>query len=469
MSGDSPLIALFDVGKSNAKLSIVDPCAGVELWSARRANGTVTTGAIRELDIVAIEQWLLASLREAPARQRIARIVPVAHGAAAVLLDAEGRVLAAPDYEDPRFDEVAHEYAASRDVYASTFSPHLPAGLNLGRQLHFLERRHPASWRRAAHLLPYPQYWAWRLCGVMASEVTSLGTHTDLWCPRQQEYSALAIARGWSLLLPPLRNAAEKLGCVSDAVVAATGLDARCEVSCGVHDSNASYLRFLIGRDQQAFNVVSSGTWTVVMCNGGDLDRLREDRDMLANVNVFGAPVPTARYMGGREYQAIAAGGDAAAAVELSHELTVQQAMEPLRRVIADGAMALPAFASAGPFSGRAGRLVRAQRLDGPGRAALATLYSALMTTLLIESLGVRGDTFIDGPLAGNPLFPGVLSTLLGSSVRMHSGGADTRVAAHLARLPVSAEENLQTAAPLRVSGLAEYRAAWCNELENST
>jgi hypothetical protein len=52
-------------------------------------------------------------------------------------------------------------------------------------------------------------------------------------------------------------------------------------------------------REREAFTVVSSGTWTIVMANRGDLRRLRERRDMLANVNVFGAPIATARYMGG--------------------------------------------------------------------------------------------------------------------------------------------------------------------------
>ena len=36
MSG--ALIAVFDVGKTNAKIAFVDPATGQEIWSARRAN-----------------------------------------------------------------------------------------------------------------------------------------------------------------------------------------------------------------------------------------------------------------------------------------------------------------------------------------------------------------------------------------------------------------------------------------------
>ncbi len=46
---------------------------------------------------------------------------------------------------------------------------------------------------------------------------------------------------------------------------------------------------------------------------------------MLANVNAFGAPVATARYMGGREYEAIAQSAD---------EPTVDAVIEVLSRGI---------------------------------------------------------------------------------------------------------------------------------------
>jgi sugar (pentulose or hexulose) kinase len=237
-------------------------------------------------------------------------------------------------------------------------------------------------------------------------------------------------------------------------LAAATDLDAECEVACGIHDSNASYLRFLMDREREAFTVVSSGTWTIVMANRGDLRRLREDRDMLANVNAFGAPVATARYMGGREYEAIARGGD-------------EPDVDALIEVLALGSMALPSFASAGPYSGRNGRLDQANGLDGPQRASLATLYSALMTALLIESLGSAGEIFVDGPLARNPLFARLLAACVPvGTVRSYAEGGGTRVAAHLARMRAPAADTPQTVAPLRVTGLLEYQANWRHRLE---
>lgn len=453
-AGAATLIAVFDVGKTNAKISLVDPALGREVWSARRPNAVIETPHGRQLDVLAIEAWLLESLRQAPQRERVGVIVPIAHGAAAVLVDHAGEVLAAPDYEEPCFDEVAEEYAPLRDPYSLTFSPNLPQGLNLGRQLYWLQSRRADLFQRAAHILLYPQYWAWRLCGVLSAEVTSLGTHTDLWRPHEQAYSQLARKQGWARMMPPQRSANDRLGRIRPAIAAATGLDTVCEVACGIHDSNASYLRFLMDREREAFTVVSSGTWTIVMANRGDLRRLREERDMLANVNAFGAPVATARYMGGREYEAIARGGD-------------EPTVDALTQVLTLGSMALPSFASAGPYSQRKGRLDDANGLDGTQRASLATLYSALMTSLLIESLGSAGEIFVDGPLAKNPLFPRLLAACVPvGTVRVYPEGGGTRVAAHLARMRAPAADVPLTVIPLRVDGLLEYQANWRHRLE---
>ena len=450
----NPLIAVFDVGKTNAKLSLVDPALAREVWSVRRPNNVVQGAGGRELDVWAIEAWLMESLKTAPDRERISVIVPIAHGAAAVLVDHAGEVLAAPDYEDSCFDEVGDEYAPLRDPYSLTFSPNLPQGLNLGRQLFYLQSRRADLFARAAHVLLYPQFWAWRLSGVMAAEVTSLGTHTDLWRPHEQAYSSLARKQGWARMMPPQRSANDRLGRVSAAVAAATGLDPACEVACGIHDSNASYLRFLMDREREAFTVVSSGTWTIVMANRGDLRRLREDRDMLANVNAFGSPVATARYMGGREYESIAQGG-------------AEPTMDAVIEVLTLGAVALPSFASAGPYSGRTGRIEGADGMSSVQRAALASLYSALMTSLLIESLGSAGEIFVDGPLARNPLFSRLLAACVPvGTVRTHAEGGGTRVATHLAGMRAPAADAPLTVLPLRLPGLLDYQANWRHRLE---
>jgi sugar (pentulose or hexulose) kinase len=449
-----PLVALIDIGKTNAKLSVVDPHSGAEIRGSRRANAIVEGPFGRELDVNAIEQWLLDALRDAPHKERIRCIVPVAHGAAVVLLDRNHEIVAAPDYEDSCFEGVNDSYRKQRDSYASTYSPDLPLGLNLGRQLFYLQHTRPEAFGRVAHALLYPQFWAWRLSGVMASEVTSLGCHSDLWLPKEMDFSKFATTQGWRDLFPPRKFANDLLGRITPEIAAATGLDPSCQVACGIHDSNASYLKFLIARDRdQPFTVVSSGTWTVVMANRADLTGLREDRDMLANTDAFGAPVATARFMGGREYEAIA-GADA------------RPNLPAMMNVIARRSMALPSFASGGPFAGREGKILAAEGLSGSERASVATLYVTLMTELLIEMLGAGGDVLVDGPLATNPFFGSLLSECLSRPVYLSSGeSGNTRAACFLGGFADSPAAPATAAPPIAMKELSAYRELWRREV----
>jgi L-fuculokinase len=459
------LVAVIDIGKTNAKLSLVDLQSGETTWSLQRRCTTIQQSGIRALDVIGIEYLVFAGLAEAPGKERIRAIVPVAHGAAAVLLSASGEVLIAPDYEDPAFETVGETYRRLRDPFELTFSPFLPLGLNLGRQIYYLRQTHPDLFHSCAAILLYPQFWAWRLSNVMATEITSLGCHSDLWRPLEADFSTLAKSQGWDRLLPQRRGAMDVLGTISPAVARITGLDPTCSVLCGIHDSNASYLCYRASRPDERFAVVSSGTWTVIMAHGADLGLLRENRDMLANIDAFGSPVATARFMGGREYEAIAGG------TPDSRRPTLESLQDVLKR----RAVALPSFASSGDlFSGGRARLVNADQLDDPGRGALATLYCALQTDLLLDLLGAPSPVIIDGPFAENPLYGRVLATFRAADLK---GGApvfagDNRAGpSECARLLLGHQTStrLPEMPPLESPELVAHRAAWRAEVGQAT
>jgi L-fuculokinase len=397
------LIGILDVGKTHTKFIVADADSGRVVAQHERASRCIEGPVIRALDVVGIERWLRETLSAFPDKAAVEALVPVAHGAAVVLLDSEEQVHFAPDYEDPAFELVGETYRTQRDPFSETFSPFLPLGLNLGRQLFFLESRDARQFNGIQSCLLYPQYWAWRLCGEKASEVTSLGCHTDLWRPREANPSMLADRRGWSRMLPALRAASDTLGRVSAELVQATGLDPSCRVHCGIHDSNASYLSHRIGRAAaEAFSVVSSGTWIIVMAHGSDLSRLRESDDMLANVDALGDAVPTARFMGGRDYEAILGPSDA----------PVAPTREALASILRRRAFALPPASATSERSGFAGRLIRTEGLKVEERAALATAYLALRTDRRLSDLGATGDILVDGPLSANGLYIELLANL---------------------------------------------------------
>jgi L-fuculokinase len=460
------LIAVLDIGKSNSRLFLVEPGRGV-VFSAERPSETVAYRApqdasapSRTLDIAGIEAWLLHQLAELGARHRISAILPVAHGAAMVLIDGTGQALLAPDYEDTYFDQLTEEYATLRDPFEVSFSPLLPAGLNLGKQIFVLQRLAPTLFAQARLILTYPQYWALRLSGVAASEVTSLGSHTDLWRPAEARFSHLAVAQGWTDLFPPIRPAQAVLGTIRPEIAQATGLEPGCNVLCGIHDSNASYLAHRITRPvAEKFAVISSGTWCVIFAHGAALECLHETEDMLANVDALGMPVPTARFMGGREFAAIA-GPEGAKAIP---------GLDDLNAVLACGAMALPHFAPGGPFGGALGRFVAIDGLTPAARSALATLYCALLADVILDRLGATGTVLIDGPLASNPLFAPILQSLRPHSAIVPSGAKNgVAVAAlWLADQTVPPPPEGRNVAPVSVDAAAlnAYRERWLTAL----
>jgi sugar (pentulose or hexulose) kinase len=405
---------VLDIGKSNAKLVLID-AAGEVLARRVQANAPADGPGYTALGVPRLQAWLLDSVAGLPERERaqIGRISISTHGAAFCAIDGEGLVLPPIDYEWDGYGDHRAAFAQAIDPFAHTGSPTLPAGLNAGLQLFWLQRTQPAAWARIRHWLPYPQFWAWWLSGVAASEVSSLGCHTQLWAPWAGRFSDWAERSGIAALFPPLRRAGDTLGLLRPALAARWGLPPECEVLCGVHDSNACLVRHL-GLDAEAA-VVSTGTWCIVMAPGASPGGLVAARDQLVNVAVDGRPVPTGRFMGGREFAHLCAGADPALATEAA-----------LQTVLDQGWTVLPAFAeTGGPFLGQTGQILRDGRPIAHGpmavpealRPALAALYCAEVSAWLVRWLaaGARDEApvVLEGPLADNAAYRTAMATLL--------------------------------------------------------
>jgi sugar (pentulose or hexulose) kinase len=391
-------VCVLDIGKSNVKLVLLD-AAGRTLASRGRANVVRAGPPYPHFDAAGIERWIVATLAELPGRDAIEAIVPVAHGCGAALVAGDMLALPMLDYEYAGPDETAAAYDAAADGFALDATPPLPLGLLLGRQFFWQSRRFPAAFARTTDILPNAQFWAWRLSGEKASEITTIGCHGGLWRPAGRRWSALAEREGWAARFPPMRNAWDSLGPPRPDVLAATGIDPQCRVLCGAHDSNVSFLAHRATR-APPFTVISTGTWTIVMAAGADLSRLDAARDMLANVDVFGDPVPTARFMGGREFAAVAGDGGGATFADAA-------------RVMARGTLVRPAFVTeSGPFAGSPGSILGPPPATPGERAALAGLYVALVVDVMLDLLGAQPPYVVEGPSAADPVFLAALASL---------------------------------------------------------
>ena len=439
-------IAVIDIGKTNAKVLVADTETGAEEVLARTPNTVRPDGIYTHHDAAMLWDFLLKGLALA---RDVSAISVTTHGASAALVDGSGN-LALPilDYEHPGPDSLGPDYDALRPPFAETGSPRLPLGLNLGAQLYWQSRAFPADFARVRHILTLPQYWSFLLSGVAASEYTSLGCHTDLWNPVEGRFSSLVGKLGWEALFPKVAGPGHILGPILPEVARATGLPEGLPVLSGIHDSNASLVPWLGGSAPRG--VISTGTWMIVMALRGRRVALDARRDLLINVNARGEPVPTARFMGGREIEELT-GGQIAPAQE-----------SDIAAVLNGRLMALPSrHPTTGPFPGLRFSWTPEPPATPGLTAVAASFYAALMGAECLGLIGAEGEIVIEGPFGANLAFLRMLATATGRPVIAAGDGAGTSLGAALLAAPGGARALPQPVLPQTDPRWASYATAW--------
>lgn len=443
-------IAVIDIGKTNAKVVLIDAETEAQLAARSRPNSVLPDAPYPHADVDGLWEFILDALGALHREHGVDGISITTHGATAALMAGDELALPVLDYEHDGPETSDEAYARARPGFAETLSPRLPNGLNLGAQIFWQSRAFPEDFGRVTAILTYPQYWAWRLSGMHASEVTSLGCHTDLWVPDKGDFSTMVDAQGWRAFFPPIKPAASVLGPILHTIADLTGLPADTPVTVGIHDSNASLVPHL-GRDEAPFTILSTGTWAIAMTVGGDTSQLDQMRDSLANVDAFGRPVPTARFMGGREFDAIVG-------------TIVEPSEADVDAVISGDIQALPTFAPGmGPFAQQRGRWTTdAASLSDGERTAAASLYLALVARECLELCGLGRSITIEGPLARNQVFATALAALTGVTVHASGDGTGTSLGASLlfGGKPAHGSHDVQVS-PLNHPGFADYARRW--------
>ena len=85
-------IAVIDIGKTNAKLALVDLAARAEIAVTTRPNRVIPGPPWPHFDTEGHWQFILDGLRDLHARHGVDAISVTTHGASGVLLDAKGGI-----------------------------------------------------------------------------------------------------------------------------------------------------------------------------------------------------------------------------------------------------------------------------------------------------------------------------------------------------------------------------------------
>ena len=294
----TPVIAIFDTGKTNKKLFLFDEHYKI-VWeqAASFSETTDETGDPCE-DLIKLIDWVRRSFQELlrlPGFD-IRAVNFSAYGASFVHIGAEG-VPIAPlyNYLKPYPEELKKKfydnYGGEVTFSMLTASPVL-GSLNSGMQLYRIKEEQPELFGKIRYSLHLPQYLSFLLTGKAYSDITSIGCHTNLWNFSQDHYHEWVYREGITEKLAPVLP--------SFSVVPVDGLP----VGIGLHDSSAAMIPYLESF-HEPFVLISTGTWCISMnpFNKSPLTVAELQKDCLCYISYQGRPVKASRLFAGYEHE----------------------------------------------------------------------------------------------------------------------------------------------------------------------
>lgn len=415
--------AVVDFGKTNKKVLLYDQ--DLKVCAVRKKTFVeVERDGYRCDDLDGAMQFVFEALKTlAQEFSPIRAIAFTTYGATFLCLDADGE-LAFPsvsyDMTPPPGlrDRFYREFGSAKALQAETMTPPLPLLINPGFGLYFLKHHDPERFSRVARILFLPQYLGYVLTGRMALDPTYAGCHTYLWDFGKNGPSRVAEGMGVAGMLgESLQHPWEVQGMLKPDLAAALGLPGDCRVTCGIHDSNASLLPYILKESADDFVLNSTGTWCVAMSPGGAFPLADSElgKEVFFNLSAFGKPVKTTIFRGGAEF---AFWCDK---LGQGHEHDDQFARDAMARVMQEGAFVLPPlFPGSGMFPDSRASVIRADLLlESPALAfAAIDLSLAIQSKTAICATTARQDpaVFIEGGFRNNKPYMAVLSSLFPDS-----------------------------------------------------
>ena len=297
-----PVIAIFDVGKTNKKLFLFDEHYHIVYEKTLQFNETVDEDGDPCENLAALTAWGRDSIKELIELDAfdIKALNFSAYGASFVHIDEEGKPVAPlynylKPFPENLKQKFYNSYGGEIPVSMITASPVL-GNLNSGMQLYWLKNNQPDVFEKINYSLHLPQYLSYLITAQPYSDITSIGCHTNLWNFPQHSYHEWVLREGITEKLAPLYSSAD--------VVEARAFWKDFKVGIGLHDSSSALIPYL-ACFTEPFILISTGTWCITL-NPFNKNPLTEDelkQDCLCYMSYKGEPVKASRLFAGNEHE----------------------------------------------------------------------------------------------------------------------------------------------------------------------
>lgn len=297
-----PVIAIFDVGKTNKKIFLFDETYNIVYERSARFTETVDEDGFPCENLESLRLSVFDSLRKV-FRQKdyvIKAINFSTYGASFVYIDQDGKALAPlynylKPYPDTLKKQFYDTYGGETGFSNQTASPVL-GSLNSGMQLYRIRHEKPQLFSQIKYALHLPQYLSYLISGRPCSDITSIGCHTNLWDFTKNDYHTWVHQEGILEKLAPILPA--------DTVMPASLSGSNYLVGIGLHDSSAALIPYL-ANFYEPFILLSTGTWCISMnpFNQSVLTENELNNDCLCYLQYQGMPVKASRLFAGSEHE----------------------------------------------------------------------------------------------------------------------------------------------------------------------
>lgn len=297
-----PVIAIFDIGKTNKKLFLFDEDYKIVFERTARFIETKDEDGDTCENLESLRLSVFDSLHEVLRNKQfdIKAINFSTYGASLVYVDENGKPLAPlynylKEYPANLKEQFYNTYGGEEEVAVSTASPVL-GSLNSGMQLYRIKHEKPELFAQIKYALHLPQYMSSIITGKMHSDITSIGCHTNLWDFKKQNYHEWVSKEGLENLLAPIFS--------GDDVMQSTFPSENYLTGVGLHDSSAALIPYLESF-KEPFILLSTGTWCISLnpFNSQPLTKAELDKDCLCYLSYQGKPIKASRLFAGFEHE----------------------------------------------------------------------------------------------------------------------------------------------------------------------